>query len=271
MNHRILFIVYNNELKFLDNTTMDHKEWYQSLGGNMDEYDNVIRGYIMDGMIIFFKSNLNYDNEVISFAQKMGLKMKEQLKQPDLKVCCGINPGQNGEKWEPILILKDTDLEGYKTEEQIEKEKQEELKKEQLQALKDTSTEPIVEFKNNIEDSIFRKSAILFTLIFLILAIISKIIMIHNKTMMLSNRWNALLLFIQIGSFIVTLLAYITKNKKAKISAVIASVASIVIFAFLDIVIGVLNLLFTMDHTFFTKGMDYIKKWFQTIISKKKV
>ena len=54
MNNRILFIVINGEIKFIQNTTMDHREWYQSLGGNMDEYENVIRGYIMDNKIIFF-------------------------------------------------------------------------------------------------------------------------------------------------------------------------------------------------------------------------
>ena len=63
MNQKILFIIYNGEIKFLQNSPMDHREWYQSLGGNMEEYDNVIRGYIIDNMIIFFKANLNYDNE----------------------------------------------------------------------------------------------------------------------------------------------------------------------------------------------------------------
>ncbi len=128
MEERILFIVFDGEVKFIKTSTMDHKEWFLSLGGNIDDYDNVIRGYVLEGMLCFFKANLNYDDEVIKFATKYGLKMKNQLNMPDLKICCGIEPGHDGSKWEPILILQDKDLEGFKTAENVEKEKKEQEK-----------------------------------------------------------------------------------------------------------------------------------------------
>ena len=270
MNQKILFIIYNGEIKFLQNSPMDHREWYQSLGGNMEEYDNVIRGYIIDNMIIFFKANLNYDNEVIALATKMGLKMKQQLNRPDMRICCGINPGQNGEKWEPIMEIKDEELEGYKSEEEIEKEKQKEMQKAQLAALKDPNATPIVEFKNNYEDPKFTKSATIFTIVMLGIALISKAIMIQNKTMMMSNRWNFILFVVQIGSYILSIVFYNKKNPKAKVFAVISAVSSIVIFALADVVIGILTLLFAMDYTIFIKATDSLKSITKNMTNKNK-
>ena len=41
MNNRILFLIYNNEVKYLQNSNMDHREWFLSLGGKPEEYDNL--------------------------------------------------------------------------------------------------------------------------------------------------------------------------------------------------------------------------------------
>ena len=37
-NQKILFIYYNNEIKYLTNSNMDHKEWFLSLGGKDELY-----------------------------------------------------------------------------------------------------------------------------------------------------------------------------------------------------------------------------------------
>ena len=64
MNNRILFLIYNNEVKYLQNSNMDHREWFLSLGGKQEEYEQLIRGFIMDGKVLFFKgSEFKYDNE----------------------------------------------------------------------------------------------------------------------------------------------------------------------------------------------------------------
>jgi len=259
MNDKILFIVINGEIKFLQNSTMDHREWYLSLGGNIENYTNVIRGYIIKDMIIFFKDNLNYDNEVIEFASKMGLTMKEQLHRPDLKICCGINPGQNGERWEPILVLKDEDLQGYKTEEQIQKEAAIAKRKEEFEAMKDTTQGPIIEFKNNLEDAKFRRAAIIFTIIMLIVVFISKLSMIQDKTMMMSNRWNFFLFISQIGTFLITILLYIKKSSKAKFFAIAASAISVLIFNIVDIIVAIINLFFTADSSIILGIVDALK------------
>ena len=40
MDNKMLFMIYNGEIKFLNNSTMDHREWYDSLGGDPNLYDN---------------------------------------------------------------------------------------------------------------------------------------------------------------------------------------------------------------------------------------
>ena len=213
----------------------------------------------MKGKIIYFKANLNYDDEVIDFAMKTGLKIRNQLNDPELKVCCGIDPGHDGTKWEPILVLNDTDLEGYKTPEEIEKEKQEQEKKAMQDALRDQN-QPLVEFKNDENDPRFIKLATTFTLIMIGVAFVSKLLMIHNKTFMTSNRWNALLLMAQMGGFVLTLVGYNKKMSKTKLFAFIACVASIFMFDFLDVVVGVLTALFTVDHHMVLKLLDLSKQ-----------
>ena len=266
MNNRILFIVINGEIKFIQNTTMDHREWYQSLGGNMDEYENVIRGYIMDNKIIFFKANLNYDSEVIDFATKMGIPMRNQLNHPEYKICCGIDPGHDGNKWEEIITLNDKDLVGYKSEEEIEKEKQE-LDKRLAEA--SSNTAPLIEFKNNIEDPKFRKYATTFTLVLFGIAIVAKIIMVNNKTLMTDNRWNYLLIMFQSAGFILTMLGYMQKWSKTKYFGLMASVASFFLFDLIDLIVGAINLLFTIDQSYILKTVDFFKKLFEKLKKKK--
>ena len=266
MNNRIMFIVINGEIKFIQNTTMDHKEWYQSLGGDMNIYDNVIRGYIMDNKIIFFKANLSYDTEVIDFATKMGYKMKQQLNHPEYKVCCGIDPGHEGNKWEAIITLNDQDLEGYKSEEEIAKEKQE---LDQRLAQANAEVNPLIEFKNDIADPKFRRYATFFTLILFGVAILAKIIMVNNKTLMTENRWNYLLIMFQSAGFICTMLGYMLKWPKTKYFGLLASVASFFLFDLIDLIVGAINLLFTVDQSYILKTVEFFKKIFQKLKKKK--
>ena len=291
MEERILFIVFNGEVKFIKTATMDHREWYISLGGNMDEYDDVIRGYVMEGKLIFFKADLKYDNEVIDFATKMAIPMKKQLNQPDLKVCCGISPGKDGAKWEPILELKESDLDGYvKPAEPIPEvaedvilqrnatiettptlepipempEQLEIAKKQAEEAAKQAEEqgpppEPLFEFKNNIQDPEFIKAATKFTIIMLVLAVIAKVILHVTGKIPEGSRGITLLMIVQIGGLIFSIVGYNQKLNKTKYFALAATIASVLFFDIIDIVIGALVFLFTVDATYIRKIMDFMK------------
>lgn len=264
MENRILFIVINDEIKFLQNSTMDHREWYLSLGGDINKYDDVIRGYIYKGKIIFFKANLNYDKEVIDFATRMGIPIRNQIKEPTYKICCGINPGKDGADWEPIMTINDEELIGYKSPEELEREKQIAEQKKKQEEL-GTVEGPIIEFRNDTTSPEFIKYATTFTIILIVLAILSKIIFKATGTIITSNRWISLLIFIQIGGFIFTIVGYKKKIPQTKYIAFASAVASIFLFDIIDIIIGILNALFTVDHTYIVKLLQAIEKLFSKL------
>lgn len=265
MEEKILFIFFNDEIKFLTNPTMDHKEWYISLGGNIEEYDEVIRGFIIRNYIIFFKANLSYDSKVIDIATKYGPIIRKQVNKPNLKICCGINPGRVGEEWEPILQINDEEIVRIEQQKIAEQNKQA-RQKQIVDSI--APTEAIIEFKNDFSNENFIKKGLTFTLLLLFLAIIAKIIMINNRTFMLSNRWNALLLFAQMISFTLTIVGYKQKLPKVKYFAIAATISSVLMFDILDIIVGVTNLLFTINQTYITNITDFVKSIFRFIINK---
>ena len=252
MNKKILFMIYNGEIKFLQDENKDHKEWFLSLGGKLEDYDNTIRGFIMENKIIFFKANLSYDQDVINMASACAPIMKEQLKNPNLTVWCGIMPGQDGAKWEPIMELKTEELTGFKPQ---EKEEEKEFKIEFNEAERE-----IVEFKNDYEDPKFIKLATKFTIVMIGLTILSKIILILLKRLDFNSGWNVLLMIAQIVLLILTLIGYKNKNPKAKFYGLAASLLLVFMFELPDIIIAIVNLLFTLDQGYILKAIEMSKQ-----------
>ena len=262
MNERILFIIINDEIKFLTNPNKDHREWFLELGGKEEDYQKVIKGYIMDGMIVFFKENFNYDMEVINLAKKCAPLIRKQLGRPNLKVCCGIQPGQNGSKWEPIMTLTEEELAEAEIDveqEQRELLRREEERKRQEEIRSRVTDNKIIEFKNDWEDPKFIKYATTFTLIILLAAAITKIILILNKTIILEyNRWIQLLIMVQLISPIITIIGYRLKRPNAKYCGIATTIASFFFFDIFDIIIGAFNLFFTVDHKYIIVFMEFV-------------
>ena len=48
MNNRVLFMIIGNEVKYLQNSNQDHREWYLSLGLDANLFDSIVRGYVID-------------------------------------------------------------------------------------------------------------------------------------------------------------------------------------------------------------------------------
>ena len=269
MNEKILFMIINDEIKFLTNPNKDHREWFLELGGKEEDYSKLVRGFILDGAIVFFKDNFNYDMEVMDLAKKCGPLIRQQLNRPNLKVCCGINFGQNGSKWEPIVTLTEEELsEAAINVEEEQKEllrREEERKRQEAIRSRDTDNK-IIEFKNDWEDPKFIKYATMFTLIILAAIIISKIILILNKTIILeNNRWMQLLIMVQIIAPIITILGYRLKRPNAKYCGVATTIASFFFFDIMDIVIGAFNLFFTVDHKYIIKFMEFVNEVIERI------
>lgn len=263
MSNRIIFIVFNNQILFSNDQNMDHHEWYQKLGGNMDNYENTIRGFITNSQIIFYKANLSYDQEVIDIARRYSPMIREQMKNPYLKVCCGINPGSNGASWEPILVLNDNELTGFANE--IEKKQQAEkeaLRQERIM----TPNETVIDFKNNYEDPKFIKFASIFTFVMIALAVLSKVLMILRKEEL--SGWLFLLAASQIVLLVVTLIGYRRKMPQAKYFGIASSLALVFMFNIFDVIIGVVNLFFTVDQGYILGAIKTGKKGISKIQGK---
>ena len=198
---RILFMIINNQVMYYQQNDKDHKEWYVSLGLDVNNFENVIRGFISNGKIVFYKGmNFNYDNEVMTAAKMYAPSMRVTLNDLNLQVWCGAMVDGFNSKWEPIVRINDTELTGI-----VEQPKKEEKKVE----VSNRPQESVIDFKNDYDNPAFRKRAIIVTSLALVLAIIIKIILIKEQKMYTSNGGDSLLMFLQIGLLGGSLFGYI--------------------------------------------------------------
>ena len=256
---RILFIIYNGQVRFVPNREMSCKEYYLSLGGDAKEYDSVIRGMIKGKNIVFMKSNLQYDSEVVRIAKKCAPIIREQLNMPDLVVCCGIVRGKNDYEWKPMMIVDEN------TDNVVISDEAKEL----LERVnyKNEESQSVVDFKNNTDDDSFAKYASRFSFFLLIATIIVKVVLYYKHTINFDSRWVSLLIFIQIFTLVICWIGYRIKFKPTKYIGLIASASLFFLFDLADIIIGVLNLLLTIDQGYIVSIFDFIHKLFK----KKKV
>lgn len=256
MNEKILFMIIGNSVQFLQNNTMDHREWYNSLGFDPNLFESIVRGYVIENKIVFFKGmTFTYDEEVIKMARTFSPTIREYCHNQSLEVYCGIIVPSGG-KWEPVLHIKNEEITGI-VPTQVKEEK---VKKEPIE------TGPVLEFKNNINDSNFQKKAIIITSIVMLLAIIIKIFLFSKKEILqLQNSMDVILVFSQIILLGITIYGYIKKMPSTKYLGLVSSILLILTLDIFDIILGILYFLFSIDQGYFTSFINSIKK-----ISKKK-
>lgn len=104
---RIAFMIIENDIIFLKNSTMSHYEWLKSLGIKMkkEDFNKIVRGFYLDGKAIFYKGNFEYDDDCISIAIKYALKVKEISNLDEIEVWCGQNIGEIGSLWTPKYFV----------------------------------------------------------------------------------------------------------------------------------------------------------------------
>ena len=251
---RNLFMIIDNQVKVLPNTEMDHREWYLSLNLDPNNFENIIRGYVMDNKIVFFKgSTFGYDDEVYKAALMYSKAIRNYFNTPELEVCCGLIINSYTSKWEPILKIKEEEINSYTP---VQKEEKKEIPEKEL-----TSS---IEFKNNYEDPKFIKNATIVTSIVLVLVLIIKIILFkEQKILQVTNPLDILLTIVQIALLGVSIYGYIYKKSFAKYLSLIASVVIVLTLDIYDIIIGVLYFLFSIDQNYFVKVIDLIKNLFK--------
>ena len=181
-------------------------------------------------------------------------------------MCCGINPGQNGTAWEPILTLNDSELTGYVTNKEIE-QKQQAIKEAERQQRIARETTTVVDFKNNYDDPKFIKFAIIFTIVILVLTVLSKLYLVYISEENITGL-TKFLMVAQILLLIGTLIGYIQKKEYSKYLGIGATVALVMMFNIIDIIIGVINFLFTVDQGYIVSILNSGKKGISKIQGK---
>lgn len=265
---KVLFMLIDGKLIYLHQDDGDHREWYESLGLDLNEFDNVIRGFILEGKIVFYKGmNFNYDEDVIRAAEQYGKEIRKYMKDPHLEVWCGVTVQGFGIKWEPIMQIREDELSGVSN---VVSEKEEiknnPIKKEE----KELNDEPLIQFKNDFNNSITIKRAIFTTMVIMVLAVVTKIFMITMGTFKLSRLFDFLLLIGQFGSLGYSIHCY--KNRLPVASYVSIGACILLAFSFnaLDIIMAIFLFAFTLNQKPFEKAIDWLEFKVRDIKSRNK-
>lgn len=247
--NRVLFMIIHNQIQYLQNSTMDHKEWYDSLGLDPALYESIVRGYVIENKIVFFKGiTFQYDDEVIRSAKMFASHIRQTLQNETLEVYCGIlvNPGQ---KWEPILKIPEEDINSFPPS------------KEESVHHSNHQTENMFEFKNDLSDPKICKNAIIVTGVILILEIIIKIVLFSKREILhLTNPMDVLLSFSQIGLLGFIIFCYLKKKSIVKYLGLVASVLMVLTFDLFDIILGIFYFIFSIDQSVFIQLIERIKR-----------
>ena len=102
---RTAFMIIENKVLYLTNSTMTHYEWAQSLGLAMNYFDEITRGFVNDGFIVFYKGNFDYDDKIIEDANAYAGKVAKHCKLKSANVYVGMKIGKIGKKWSPNKYL----------------------------------------------------------------------------------------------------------------------------------------------------------------------
>ena len=93
---RRAFIILNKELEFLpEGSSMSHFEYCQTKGISKEEFNNIIRGYYLDGRVAFYKDNFTYDNDLINEALTFLDEISQKIEKTEFDIYFGHLPNEN--------------------------------------------------------------------------------------------------------------------------------------------------------------------------------
>lgn len=98
---RRAFVIYENKLYFIEKgSSMSHYEFCSSkLNLTKEEFNELTRGYYLDGNLVFYKDNFYYDEKVVNEGLLYVNQIKKTLKITDANIYFGLIVGNPGESW----------------------------------------------------------------------------------------------------------------------------------------------------------------------------
>lgn len=276
MKNTIMFLIVDDRFTFFKSDQLDHKEFYVSLGYNPDDFENVVRGCILNNKAIFFKGSMyQYDESVIEMARKYAPYIRSQMGDDSISIYCGIviKPGGS---WEPVLQITDAEL-GYDNSQPSSREEiaNQKIDSSFIETPKNThgyfTNDSVIDFKNDYNDSKFIKTAIIFSVITLVLAVLIKMLLFKQNVKLHSNNsMDMLLCFLQVVLLIVTIYGYFAKKSFTKYTSIAASICIILTFDILDIILGSVYFVFSVDSALLNRVVDFVKELLKKIKRPKK-
>lgn len=252
MDNRVLFLIIGSEVKYLQNSNMDHREWFVSLGYDPASFDSVVRGYVIGKRILFFKGAYQYDDEVIRAAKMFTPNIRFTMNDTSLEAWCGIV--FQGTNWEPIVRIQDNEITGFHPTTVSTPVEEKEL-------------EPVLELKNDYQDDAVSKRALIVTAVVFVICLVTKIVLFSKGlTLQLSHFTDILLAGAQLGILVFAMISFAKKKENSKYLGFIASILMIFTFDIVDIILGILYFIFCVDQSYFIKLVELIKN----LISKNK-
>ncbi len=93
---RKAFIILNGVLEFLpEGSAMSHFEYCQSKGIDKNIFNEITRGYYLNGNLIFYKDNFIYDDYLICEALRYVDEISSKLSLNEFEIYFGQLPEQN--------------------------------------------------------------------------------------------------------------------------------------------------------------------------------
>ena len=249
---RRLFFILDGQLKCIEDEKMDHREWISSLGLPLDNFENLVRGYVVDGKIVFFKgSTFNYDDEVYRDAIMYGPMIRDICGNSSLPICCGILIEAYGSKWEPIVVVSEEDInKGIAPKPEV-KEKKEYVPKE---------TGPVLEIKNDYENAEFLKKAFIVTSVVFGITVLLQIYFYSSGVFKFGSLVDMLLTIGQVGCLGYSAYLYKNNDGSGKYISIVGGIILMLSFNLLAIIVGILYLLFCIDQNYFNRIINMINK-----------
>lgn len=93
---RRAFVIIDNTIEFLPlGSQMSHFEFCQSKGIEKEEFNQLIRGYYLNGNVVFYKDNFIYDELVIKEALDFVPEIAKELSLNEFNIYFGQLPEEN--------------------------------------------------------------------------------------------------------------------------------------------------------------------------------
>ena len=107
---RTAFIILDNSIEYLRNSSLSHKEWCKNLNIDDETFNSIVRGYITKNNMFYYMGNFECNDTVIKVAKETHEQIAIDNCLKRYKIFCGVKKGKVGEVWKPLLQIKKINL-----------------------------------------------------------------------------------------------------------------------------------------------------------------